>query len=219
MEKIRLALVDDHRIFLKSLSALFQFEDDMEVVLTAVSGEQFLEHIQSFPEIEIDVLILDLKMKGISGIDCLQQLKEQGSRVRTIILSMFDQSPFIHDAFKQGACGFITKDADPDMLIEAIHTVHAKGHYVNPSISRLLVDNILEKQRTSLLLHPGDVLTNKELEVLFYICQGLTATEMAEKISRSTRTIEGHRQHLLDKTNTPNVAALVAWAFREGLVH
>lgn len=99
MKPIKLALVDDHLIFLKSLSALFEVEDDLDVVLTATSGEQFLDHIHAFPELEIDVLVLDLKMKGLSGIDCLKALKEEGRQIKTIILSMFDQSPFIHDAF------------------------------------------------------------------------------------------------------------------------
>ncbi|MCB0694960.1 MAG: response regulator transcription factor [Lewinellaceae bacterium] len=219
MKPIKLALVDDHLIFLKSLSALFEVEDDLDVVLTATSGEQFLDHIHAFPELEIDVLVLDLKMKGLSGIDCLKALKEEGRQIKTIILSMFDQSPFIHDAFSLGACGFITKDADPDSLLQAIHAVHTEGRYVNPSLSRLLVDTIMVKQKSALLLHPRQLLTNRELEVLLYICQGLSGPEIAHRMSRSIRTIDGHRQHLLEKTDSPNVAALVAWAFREGLVH
>ncbi len=218
MEKIRIALVDDHKIFLSSLSSLFHLESDFEVVMTAVSGEALFQHIQDCPECAIDILILDLKMKGMSGIDCLKKLKEINSPIKTIVLSMFDQSPFIYDAFKYGACGFVTKDADTDTLLEAIHAVHVKGHYVNQSISRLLVDNIIERQLASLILHQGNLLSEKELEILFYICQGLTATDISKKIFRSIRTVEGHRQHLLDKTNCPNVAALVAWAFREGLV-
>lgn len=217
MNKIRIALVDDHKIFLKSLSALFQSEDNFSVVITASSGEHFLLHLKNYPDFKIDVLILDLKMKKLSGIDCLKFLKEHRPDIKTIVLSMFSESPFVHECFKNGVRGYISKESEPEILIDAINKVNFDGQYINHSISKLLIENIKGKRR-SILLNPSEVLTIKELEVLMYICQGLTADEIGQKLNRSKRTIEGHRQKLLEKTDLPNVAALVAWSFRKGLV-
>lgn len=217
MDKIRIALVDDHKIFLKSLSSLFQSEEAFNVVLTASSGEHFLLHLQNYPDFKIDVLLLDLKMKEVSGLDCLKYLQKHRPDIKTIVLSMFSESPFIHECFQYGVRSFISKESEPETLIEAIKKVHKEGHYINHSISKLLIENIQGKHK-SVLLKPSEVLSAKELEVLMYICQGLTAEDIGVKVNRSKRTVEGHRQKLLEKTNLPNVAALVAWAFREGLV-
>lgn len=218
MKTIRVALVDDHKIFLRSLNAFFEDMADIDVVYQASSGETFISDFSTETPPVVDVLLLDLKMNEVSGLDCLDFIREKELDLRTIILSMFDESPFIHQAIKKGAKGYITKESNPDSLTVAIRTVFETGFYINEHLSKTLINNINEKQNASLILSPTDLISSTEFEVLQLICLGYTAEEIGAALYRSKRTIEGHRQNLLDKTNSKNVASLVAWAFREGLV-
>ncbi len=212
----KIGLVDDHIIFQKSLAALVKSHDKFEVTLMAGNGLELIEKMEDVDN-RPEILLLDLKMPEMDGIECLDVLGERYPETKSIILSMFDQSPFIHHAIKKGARGYLIKDSDPDDLFKALESVRDTGYYINHQLSKVIVEGISKKQ--TLVLNPVDLITPVEFEVLQHICQGETAQEIGEKIYRSKRTIEGHKQSLLEKTGSKNTAALVAWAFREGLVH
>jgi len=183
---------------------------------TISSGKVFVNYLGTpFP----DVILLDLKMPNKNGIECLEELNDKFKQHKTLVLSMYDESPFVMKALKSGASGYILKDAEPDELFQAIQSVHTTGLYVNQSLAQALITNIKKVDFDSVFsAHDPLSLSNLDLEVLALVCQGLTNTEISKQIHRSSRTVEGYRQKLLDKTNTKNTAALVAWAFRKGLV-
>ena len=212
----KIGLVDDHTIFQKSLATLVKSHEEFDVTLMANNGLQLLEKMEDETQ-RPDILLLDLKMPEMNGIECLDVLSEKYPETKSIILSMFDQSPFIHHAIKKGARGYLIKDSDPEDLFKALQSVRDTGYYINHQLSKVIVEGISKKQ--TLVLNAVDLITPIEFEVLQHICQGETAQEIGEKIFRSKRTIEGHKQSLLEKTGSKNTAALVAWAFREGLVH
>lgn len=211
-------MVDDHKIFLESLAKHINTHENIEVKCVVDSCEALFDYLNRSPEQDIDILLLDLKLKGMSGLKCLEKLKEEFPSIRTIILSMFNQSPFIHEALRKGALSFITKDSEPDVLLQAIESVYKNGYFVHESLSKILMKNISDKQNTSMLLDPQDHITETQLEVLQYLCQGYTADEIGKILCRSKRTVEGHRQRLIENLDVKNTAALVAWAFREGIV-
>ena len=219
MEKtISLAIVDDHTLFRKGISELFSKHEDFNVMFEASNGLELFEKIKEqdhFP----DVILLDLKMPEMNGLECLKQLNNDYPNHKTLVLSMYDDSPFVMKSLKSGAKGFVLKDAETKDLFQAVKSVHTHGLYVNQSLAETLIHNIKKVDEQSIFSSYDPLaMSNQDLEMLTLVCQGLTNLEISKIIHRSSRTVEGYRQKLLDKTNTKNTAALVAWAFRKGLV-
>jgi len=215
---INVAIVDDHKIFLNAVETFLAIQHELSVVFTSDSCESLINFLENESENKIDVLLLDLKLKGMSGFECLDILSKHYPDIRVIILTMFGESAFLNQAIKKGAKSFVTKEVDTRILLKSIQVVFETGYYLDPLLSKLLIENIVTKQDTATLLSPKNILTKGEMQVLQYLCQGFTAEEIGKTLFRSRRTIEGHKQRLLDKTNLKNTTALVAWAFREGLV-
>jgi len=217
-EMITLAVVDDHNLFRVGLCELFNKEDEFEVILEAANGEIFIEKLRHLPVLP-EVILLDLKMPKLNGLDCLKILNIEFPEHKTLVLSMYDESPFIMKSLKSGAKGYLLKDTDTDDLFHAIRTLRQHGVYVNQSLATTLIQNIQKAEKSSIFSQSEPLsLSTLELELLSHICLGLTNAEISKIMHRSARTVEGYRQKLLDKTNTKNTAALVAWAFRKGIV-
>jgi len=215
---ITLAVVDDHNLFRVGLCELFNKEDEFEVILEAANGEIFIEKLRHLPVLP-EVILLDLKMPKLNGLDCLKILNIEFPEHKTLVLSMYDESPFIMKSLKSGAKGYLLKDTDTDDLFHAIRTLRQHGVYVNQSLATTLIQNIQKAEKSSIFSQSEPLsLSTLELELLSHICLGLTNAEISKIMHRSARTVEGYRQKLLDKTNTKNTAALVAWAFRKGIV-
>ena len=215
---IKVAIVDDHLLFLESFTLLLQTMDRIEVWGSFSSGERLLEALEKQRDATPDVIFLDLKMKGMNGFDCLPWLKKDFPDIRIIIISMFDQAPFIKRAGQLGAMGFITKESDSKQIHQSILSMHHQGFYLSETLSKRMVSALHEKQNNGLLISAEQLLTEAELEVLSLLAQGMTAIEIGEQLHRSPRTIEGHKQRLLEKTNQKNASGVVAWAFRQGLI-
>lgn len=214
---INLAIIDDHKIFLDAMDGFLSQQEQFDVLFKSTRAEELLEYLDT-NEGGIDIVLLDLKLKGMSGLQCLDELKARHPDVKVIIVSMFNESPFINESIRKGAMSFVPKDIDSDVLIHAIESVNENGFYIYEELSKYLVKNLSDVQNEKVFVNPVNRITKTEFEVLQFICQGFTAAEIGEKLNNSKRTIEGHKQRLMDKTNLKNTAALVAWAFREGLV-
>ena len=215
---INIALIDDHSIFLDAIEKYLTGIDDFSVKFKSTDAESFIDYLNNNDDFSIDILLLDLKLKTMSGLECLDYLHKNFPDIRVIIVSMFHESPFINEAIKRGAMSFVSKDIDSNILVKAIRSVHENGFYIYEELSKHLVENLENIQSNSKFLNPVNRITKTEFEVLQYICQGYTASEIGELMNNSKRTIEGHKQRLLDKTDKKNTVALVAWAFREGIV-
>lgn len=214
---IKIGIVDDHTLFRAGLARLVNSFNECQVIFQAGNGQELLDKLSEHNDIEL--ILLDLKMPVMGGLEVLEKLKPNYKDIKVLVISMHDDIPFVVQAMKKGANGYILKDIDADELNTAIMKVMELGFYVNDKLSKVLIQGLTTddgKKKRNLRLN--EALTDIEQEILEWICQGMTSQEIANKIFRSRRTIEGHKQRLLDKTNTKNTPALVAWAFRHGIV-
>jgi two-component system response regulator DegU len=215
--KIRVAIADDHAIFRRGIVSLLQNNDDFEVVLEAGNGQELIDNLEiTRPE----VILMDLQMPILDGIMATQQIKASFSHIKIIIISMHDESQFVTHLMELGANGYLLKDADPDEVENAIYTVNNEDYYYGKFLLKVMHNRMVNKPtRKAIPFLSGQIeLTEREVEVLQLICEGITAGQIGDKINLSSRTIEGHRNRIMEKTGTKNIAGLVAWAVRNGIV-
>lgn len=209
----KIGVIDDHRLFRKGLIELIQNFNGYEVVLEAGNGEELLHELL---ELMPDIILLDLKMPKMDGIEAMKAIKKKYPRLKIIVLSMFDDDKFVLHAYQIGANGYLLKNADPAEMELALNEVADNGYYVSPVMSPILAKGLAAK---SYKPHLEEVrLTNRELEILHLLCEGKTTDEISSQLYLSSRTVEGHRKNLLDKTSSKNATALVAWAFKNNVV-
>ena len=214
---INIGIVDDHTLFRAGLTRLVNSFEECNVIFQAGNGLELSDKLSIHPH--VDLILLDLKMPIMGGLEALDKLIPLYPKLNVLVISMHDDIPFVVQAMKKGAKGYILKDIDAEELRIAIKKVNELGFYVNEKLSKALIQGLTsEEPKKNKKLTLSAELTSIELEILELICQGLTSQEIADKIFRSRRTIEGHKQRLLEKTDTKNTPALVAWAFRNGLV-
>jgi two-component system response regulator NreC len=210
---IPVLITEDHGLMRAGLRALLEGDPDIEVVGEAASAEDlFLMLGQAPPEI----VLLDIGLPGMDGIEATQRIKERFPEIQVLILTVYEEESLLREAIKAGAAGYIVKRAAEDELINAIRAV-SKGHmYLHPSITRLLVKDLLSTAEEHKDTHA--TLTQRELEVMQYIIRGFTNRQTAELLSISVRTVEGHRASLLRKLGLKNRVELLEYAESHGLV-
>lgn len=214
---INVSIVDDHKLFLESFRRLINDIENLQVIGAYPSAEELEEAISS-ASVKPDLIFLDLKLRGKSGFDSLDWIVTNYPDIKIIIISMFDESPFIRRAAKLGAHGFLNKDSNSNQVQQAVKSIGRQGFYLPENLSSKLVNTIGNNQLKLTGNDALNILSKTELEVLKFISQGYTAHEIAETVCRSPRTIEGHKQRILEKTQQKNTAALMVWAFRNGLI-
>ncbi len=213
---VQVALLDDHPLFRQGMRYILQ---SLPYVAEVVEAAEFAELLAHCRQRVPDVLLLDLQMPGMDGPEVAKRLLEEFPDLKIIVLSMFSADKFITQMMKLGARSYLPKDADHEQLREAIEDVLTTGQHLTPAIARALARGAQPPPR-----QPGGglsvpvQLTPREEEVLRLICKGHTAAEIADKLFISRRTVEGHRQNLLEKTSATNSAGLVVFAVRHGLV-
>ncbi len=215
--KISIAVADDHALFRRGMvSLLNNMNDDFAVVIEAPNGQELID---ALPAKMPDVILMDLQMPVLDGIRATEQIKKTYPHVKVIVISMHDEDQFVTRLMELGANGYLLKDADPDEVEKAIYTVVKEDYYYGAFLIKVMHNRFTQKplrrEQTKLLL-PVD-LSDRELEILTLICEGYTTPQIADKLFISTRTVEGHRNRLMEKTGTKNVAGLVAWAVRNGV--
>jgi two-component system response regulator NreC len=210
---IRILIVDDHGVLRAGLRALLSAEPDLEVVgETGDGGEVF----SLASELQPDVILLDISLPGLSGIEITRRLKEVLPAVRVLILTFHEDESLLHEAIKGGAAGYIVKRAAESELIDAIRAVWRGDLYIHPIMTRALFKDLT----ASPVSHktPGESLTPREIEILRLIAQGYTNRQTAEALSISVRTVESHRGNLMDKLNLRSRVGLVRYAKEHGLI-
>ena len=212
MNKIRLAIIDDHAVVLDGLRTMLNTFDQLEVVYTTQSGKTLLEHFRSdIP----DVLLMDIQMPEINGIDLCKQITKQYPSVRVIAFTSFDDSNYVKQIFRSGAKGYLLKNSDKDTIVKAIKTVMQNEEYMDDTIKKILLQESITGQRRSIFDVP---LTKREKEILKMIAEGLSSQEIADKLFISLRTVETHRLNLNQKLDVKNTAGLVKEAIKRGLI-
>ena len=219
---VRVGLVEDQFLFREGMKAIVESWEGMSVVFESADGysvAQKLEDCAVLPE----VMLVDLSLPAngsqeFSGVEVTDMLRTNYPSIGIIILSIHEDENFIAQLIEHGAHGYLIKDSDPQEVHDAILSVHRKGTYINERTLKALQKSIGKKFKSKPLSSPSIQFTRRELEILELICRQLTSEEMGEKLFISVKTVNGHRNNLLQKTGARNTAGLVVYAIKNGLV-
>ncbi len=209
-KSIGVFLTDDHTVVRQALAAMIAKESGFEVVGQCGDGLKVSEQVQT---IKPDVLVLDIAMPGLNGLDICRELTRRMRSLPVLILSMHDDEEFIVRALQNGASGYLTKDADNEQLLDALRTVARGESYLGPGISRNV---LLRIGRDG--LDSYEQLTTRERQVLQLIAEGQTNREVADSLGLAVKTIDTHRTRLMGKLNIHDQTALVKYALRKGVI-
>ena len=210
--KTRIVLADDHRIVREGLRSLLEAQPEMEVIAEAENGK---ETIRLVKELVPDMVIMDITMPEVNGIEATKKILEYNSKIKIIALSMHSDKRFVSEMLSVGASGYLLKDCAVEELARAIHVVLSNQIYVSPGIANVVVSDYVN--RLDLLSRNFSSLTPKGREVVRLIAEGESTKAIASQLGVSVKTIETHRQHVMEKLNVHSVAELVKYAIREGL--
>jgi DNA-binding NarL/FixJ family response regulator len=215
MEVIKVAIADDHKIFRKGVILSLRPFTNIKFVLEADNGDQLLEGIAAN---EPDVVLMDLRMPGKDGIEATKILSKQYPNIHVIVLSMYEDDRFVSHMMENGASGYLLKNAEPQEIRRAIMDVHEKGYYLNNFVNRILLKKSHAKQKAIPSLNSEITLTDRERDVLKFICMEFTAQEIAQKMEISPRTVEAIKDRLMERFGSKNTAGLVFFAVKNNLV-
>ncbi len=217
MSKIRLLLVDDHAVVRSGLRMLLEAQPDMEIVGEATSGSEAVHMVQRKKP---DVVLMDVQMPGSNGIDATRQIKVVSPETIVLTLTMYENEQYFLEMLKAGASGYVPKRAAPDELIDAIHTVYGGDIFLHPSMANLLVQSYLgnEENKEEPIEDVLDKLTPREREVLIQIAEGMTNAEIADKLCISIKTVDRHRENMMQKLEIHSRIDLVKFAIKKGLI-
>lgn len=214
MEKIRVLLADDHKIFRDGVRSILEKEKDIEVVGEAANGTEVIELIK---QLEVNVLVLDIDIGKPNGIEITEILSKDHPETKILILSMMGLHDFVIQALEKGAIGFLLKNTGKDEVLTAIRSVSKGDSYFSREVSAILIEQ-LHKPSSARRKNIDIPISPREIEVLKLIAQEFSNSEIAEKLYISIRTVDTHRRNLLEKLGAKNTAGLVKFAIQKGLV-
>lgn len=214
-ENKRIVIAEDHTILREGLKALFASEPFLDVVGEAEDGR---EAIRRAKELKPDLLLLDLSMPRMNGIEAIREIKQQSPATKVLVLTVHKTEEYVLASLEAGADGYVNKDATRTELLMAIASVLVGKRYLSPEISEKVIEGYLAGKKDLKPLTPGDTLTVREREVLKLIAEGCKNKEIADYLCISLKTVEKHRDNLMKKLDLHNSAALTAYAMERGLV-
>lgn len=210
MKKTRILLADDHTVVRRGFGLILSAQPDLEVVAEARNGK---EAVQQAIATQPDVVIMDVSMPELNGIDGARRIVESVPRARVLALSMHRDAVYVREMLRAGARGYLVKDADDDALLDAVRAVARGEAYLSPSVA----DSVLTDYRRH-VTNPLDLLTPREREVLQLVAEGKTNKEIALLLTLSVYTVDSHRSRLMEKLNLNSTGDLVRFAIRNGLI-
>lgn len=214
---IRVIVADDHHLVREGIRALLEKADDIEVVGEAADGQEAVDLVQ---RANPDVLVMDIAMPRLNGIQAIAQLRTLGTSARTVILSMYSDEILVRQAIQNGAKGFLLKGSVSDELLLAIRAASRGAVYLSPAISETALSDVSSAPAGTgpKAQGPGDQLTPREREMLQLISEGYTNNRIAEALGISVKTVERHRTNLMAKLNAHNLVELIRVAMKHGLI-
>ncbi|MCE7996094.1 MAG: response regulator transcription factor [Roseivirga sp.] len=212
---IKLALVDDHNLFRQGIKLLLEDIGSVELIIEGSNGQELLDAMEDQVP---DIVLLDLEMPVLNGIETSKIIKDKYEDVGIIILTMYDDEQMIAHLMEIGANGYLLKDTTQEELQKAIQSVYENQFYFNDFVSKALLSGVRAKRKPEPKIGNNIEVTRRESEVLQLICEELTTQEMADKLFLSPRTVEGHRQNLIEKFGVKNTAGLIIRAIKLGFI-
>ena len=214
-KKIKLMLADDHAVVRSGLRMLLDAQPDMEIIEEAKSGAEAVAKVQ---ELRPDIVLMDVEMPGMNGIEATQKIKESVPETAVLALTMYEDDQYFFEMLKAGASGYVPKRAAPDELVNAIRTVSKGGVFLYPTLAARLVNDYINRDETAVADNDEQDLTPREKEVLIQIAEGLSNPEIAEELTISVKTVDRHRENIMRKLNLHSRVDLVKYAIRKGLI-
>jgi two-component system response regulator NreC len=212
-ERIRILLADDHAVLRAGLRALLNAEPDMEVVGEAANGREAVDRAE---QLLPDVIVMDLSMPGMGGIDATKQIKEKGLNARVLVLTVHAEQQYLLPVLQAGGAGYVLKQAADTELIQAIRTVHRGEAFLYPTAASMLLDDY--RRRVSATEDQFDGLSEREREVLKFTAEGFSSQEIADRLVISAKTVDTYPQRKMDKLNIHHRSELIRYALRKGLL-
>jgi two-component system response regulator NreC len=213
-DRTTIVLADDHQVVREGLKALLEAEHDFRVVGEAGDGLQAIRRVElTSPRI----LVLDLMMPGLNGLDVIPQVKKCSPHTQVVILSMYSNEAYVLEALSSGASAYVLKDSTSDDLVHAVREAAAGRRYLSPPLSDRAIEVYQQKAKAT-TLDRYETLTTREKEVLHLVAEGRTSSEIAGKLGISARTAETHRSNLMHKLDLHTQADLIRFAIRRGIV-
>jgi DNA-binding NarL/FixJ family response regulator len=210
MDKIKVLIVDDHAIMRDGVRALLNLCEDIEITGEAANGDEVLNRCH---DIAPDVVLMDIAMPGMDGLEATRQIKRKNKNVKVLVLTQHSNREYILSAVKAGADGYVPKGALSSELVSAIHAVHKGESFLHPSVAAALIDEYRHQESED----PFDNLTARERQVLKLLSDGKTCREIAGMLFISLKTVTGHRTKIMEKLDIHNRTELIKYAVRKGL--
>lgn len=219
MGPIKVAIADDHKIFRKGVILSLRPYTNIRFVLEAENGQELIDKIAGIePEEMPEVILMDLRMPQKDGIETTKIIAKQYPEIHIITLTMYEDERFVSHMMEIGANGYLLKSADPSEIKKAIMEVQAKGYYLNNFVNRILLKKSHARQKVIPSLNNEVSLTERERDVIKYICMEFTAQEIAQKLEVSPRTVEAIKDRLMERFGAKNTAGLVFYAVKNNLI-
>ncbi len=214
--KYRILLVEDQTILREGLRSLLSFQNDLEIVGEAGDG---LEAIRLVDKLKPDLVLMDLSMPRMSGVEATREIKKKWPNLKILALTVNDTEEYIQATLKAGAEGYVLKESNRDELLQAIKSVLSGKRVLSPGVSKKVIEGYLEGKKEGGIISLWDTLTLREREILKLIGEGHKNKAIAEYLCISPNTVEKHRSNIMEKLNLHTVSALTAYAIEKGLVH
>ena len=214
MSKIRVLIVDDHGIMRAGIRSLLEGQPDIEIVGEASSG---CEAIEQATLLQPDVVLMDIAMRGLSGLEATQAIREHNPQINVLALTMHDREEYFFAMLKAGALGYVLKESGPAELLAAIRAVHRGEAFLSPGVTKAVLEDYLGQPKDKTQSH-YDSLTLREKQVFRLAAEGNTSREIAEMLHISPKTVEKHRSSMMRKLKLDNLSELIKVAVRKGFI-
>jgi len=214
-KSIRILVADDHTIVRQGLARLLNDQPDLQVVGQAVNGR---EAVDKALELEPDIVIMDIAMPQLNGIEAAKKIRKRLPKAKVLILSMYSHEHYIHELFETGVSGYLLKDSSGRDIVQAIHAAMNDETFLSPSISKVLVDTYRSPRRSSPRAERFKELSNREREVFQLIAEGHSTRQIADMLCVSISTVKSHRAKIMEKLDIDTPVKLVHFAIQLGLV-
>jgi DNA-binding NarL/FixJ family response regulator len=216
MKRIRVLIAEDHTIVRQGLCALLRAEPDIEVIGEASDG---LEATEMAQKLTPDVVLMDVAMRNLNGLDATRTIKKLFPSMKVLVLTMYDNEEVIFQILRAGASGYLIKDSAMTDLVSAIRAIHQGDSYLSPAVSKKVIDDYIRRAVQGEKASMEDLLSAREREILQLIAEGNSIPQIASHLCISKKTVEAHKNHIMEKLNIHDKTGLIKYAIRTGLTH